>query len=132
MFSEDKVTEIFCLADEFCKFFDAQQEKSMLKAPVDGKRHRRKPNRMSDAEIIVILINFHSGGFRCFKHYYLHYICKHCKHLESLFVDGIQLFTKVKNNMKNSLMSIADKICLKKRALMTGNFLCSKIISNSR
>ena len=53
----------------------------MLKAPVDGKRHRRKPNRMSDAEIIVILIHFHSGGFRCFKHYYLHYICKHCKHL---------------------------------------------------
>ena len=43
MFSEDKVTKIFCLADEFCKFFDAQQEKSMLKAPVDGKRHRRKP-----------------------------------------------------------------------------------------
>ena len=50
MFSEDKVTEIFCLADEFCKFFDAQQEKSMLDAPQDGKRYRRKPNRMSDAE----------------------------------------------------------------------------------
>ena len=81
MFSEDKVTEIFCLADEFCNFFDAQQEKSMLKAPQDGKRHRREPNRMSDAEIIVILIHFHSGGFRCFKHYYLHYICKHCRHL---------------------------------------------------
>ena len=79
MFSEDKVTDIFCLADEFCKFFDAQQEKSMLKAPQDGKRHRRKPNRMSDAEIIVILIHLHSGGFRCFKHYYLHYICKHSK-----------------------------------------------------
>lgn len=218
----------------------------MLEAPQDGKRHRRKPNRMSDAEIIVILIHFHSGGFRCFKHYYLHYICKHCRHLfpgtvsynrfvelekevllqlaafikqvllrectgisfvdstplrlcrnqcilmrktfdglagrgkcsmvwffglklhlvindkgeilnfvfttgevddrellkdgvslknikaklfgdkgyigktlfESLFVDGIQLFTKVKNNMKNSLMSIADKMCLRKRALI--------------
>ncbi|MBR6805721.1 MAG: IS982 family transposase, partial [Bacteroidaceae bacterium] len=37
---------------------------------------------------------------------------------ESLFIDGIQLFTKVKNNMKNSLMSIADKICLRKRALI--------------
>ncbi len=37
---------------------------------------------------------------------------------ESLFVDGILLFTKVKNNMKNSLMSIADKICLRKRALI--------------
>ena len=50
MFSEDKVTEFFCWADEFCKFFDAQQEKSMLDAPQDGKRYRRKPNRMSDAE----------------------------------------------------------------------------------
>jgi hypothetical protein len=56
MFSEDKVTEISCLTDEFCKFFDTQQEKSMLEAPVDGKRHRHKPNRISDAEIIVIHI----------------------------------------------------------------------------
>ena len=30
----------------------------------------------------------------------------------------IQLVTKVKNNMKNSLMSIADKILLRKRALI--------------
>ena len=58
-----------------------QQEKSMLEAPKDGRKHRCKPNRMSDAEIIVILIHFHSGGFRCFKHYYLHYICKHCKEM---------------------------------------------------
>ena len=33
-------------------------------------KHRNKLNRMSDAEVIVILILFHSGGFRCFKHYY--------------------------------------------------------------
>jgi len=32
---------------------------------------------------------------------------------ENLFLDGIQLITKVKNNMKNSLMSIADKILLR-------------------
>ena len=44
-------------------------------------KHRNKPNRMSDAEIIVILILFHSGGFRCFKHYYKEYVCKHLKHL---------------------------------------------------
>ena len=37
---------------------------------------------------------------------------------ESLFVDGIQLVTKVKNNMRNSLMRVADKICLRKRALI--------------
>lgn len=37
---------------------------------------------------------------------------------EFLFMNGIQLVTKVKNNMKNSLMSVADKIMLRKRALV--------------
>ena len=209
-------------------------------------RHRNKPNRMNDAEIMVILILFHSGGFRCFKHYYKEYVCRHLTHLfpkrvsynrfvelekevllqltvfikevllgtctgisfvdstplrvcrnqrilihktfeglaergkcsmgwffgfklhliindkgeilnfmftpgnvddreplkqekflnnikgklcadkgyigqalfENLFLNGIQLITKVKNNMKNSLMSVADKILLRKRALI--------------
>ena len=30
MFSEDKVTEIFCMADDFCKFFDAKMKKYTL------------------------------------------------------------------------------------------------------
>ena len=37
---------------------------------------------------------------------------------ENLFTGGIQLITKVKNNMKNSLMSIADRILLRKRVLI--------------
>ena len=31
MITEDKVTEIFCMADDFCKFFDAMTAKYMLK-----------------------------------------------------------------------------------------------------
>ena len=244
MFSEAKVTEIFCMADDFCKEFAKTQEKYMVEDK--NHKHRNKPNRMSDAEIMVILILFHSGGFRCFKHYYKEYVCKHLTHLfprrvsynrfvelekevllqltifikevllgictgisfvdstplrvcrnqrilihktfkglaergkcsmgwffgfklhliindkgeilnfmftpgnvddreplkqtkflknikgklcadkgyigqtlfENLFLNGIQLITKVKNNMKNSLMSIADKILLRKRALI--------------
>ena len=54
MFPESKVTEIYCMADDFCKEFTLQQEKYMIK---DMKTmHRNKPNRMSDAEIMVILI----------------------------------------------------------------------------
>ncbi len=79
MFTESKVTEIYCMADDFCKEFLIQQEKYMVEAP--SRPHRNKPNRMSDAEIMVILILFHSGGFRCFKHYYLEYVCKHLSHL---------------------------------------------------
>ena len=31
MTTEDKVTEIFCMADDFCKFFDAMTAKYTLK-----------------------------------------------------------------------------------------------------
>lgn len=37
---------------------------------------------------------------------------------EQMFVDGVHLITKVKKNMKNSMMLLADKIHLKKRALI--------------
>ena len=30
MITEDKVTEIFCMADDFCKFFDAMVAKYTL------------------------------------------------------------------------------------------------------
>ena len=81
MFSEDKVTEIFCLADDFCKEFAKYQENHMFSTSTKNGKHRNKPNRMSDAEIILIMILFHSGGYRCFKHFYLEYVCKHLAHL---------------------------------------------------
>lgn len=37
---------------------------------------------------------------------------------EQLFIDGIHLVTKIRKNMKNSLMLIKDKIALRKRALI--------------
>jgi len=37
---------------------------------------------------------------------------------EQLFIDGIHLVTKIRKNMKNSLMLIKDKIILRKRALI--------------
>jgi len=51
MFSETKITEIYCMTDDFCKEFTSQQEKYM----VGDKKHqyRNKPNRMSDLEIMV-------------------------------------------------------------------------------
>ncbi len=37
---------------------------------------------------------------------------------EQLFIDGIHLITKIRKNMKNSLMLTSDKIMLRKRALV--------------
>ena len=125
---------------------------------------------------MVIMILFHSSGYRCLKHFYLEKVCKHMRHLfpevvsynrfvelereiaiplivfikkddrkpleykafvefiygklvgdkgyigkhlfERLFVDGIQLITKLKSNMKGALMSVSDKLLLRKRAII--------------
>lgn len=37
---------------------------------------------------------------------------------ERLFVNGIQLITKLKSNMKGAMMSVTDKLLLRKRAII--------------
>lgn len=37
---------------------------------------------------------------------------------QKLFVDGIQLITKLKSNMKGALMSVSDRVLLRKRAII--------------
>lgn len=42
-----------------------------------------------------------------------------CKNLfQRLFVNGIQLITKLKSNMKGTLMSLSDKLLLRKRTII--------------
>ena len=56
MITEDKVTELFCMADDFCKFFDAMMEKYTLKS--DKKRRYHRDSTMSKAEIMLIVREF--------------------------------------------------------------------------
>ena len=48
MITEDEVIEIFCIADYFCKVFDAQMAKYSFKAERKRKYHRE--SRKSKAE----------------------------------------------------------------------------------
>ena len=59
--------------------FDAQMAKYTFKAERKRKYHRE--SRVSKAEIMVIMILFHSSGYRCLKHFYLEKVCKHMRHL---------------------------------------------------
>ena len=70
-FTPDKITEIFYIADEFCREFDA-----FLSTKVIGNKPKKKP-RMTNSEVITITVLFHSGSFRNLKHFYLHYVQKH-------------------------------------------------------
>ena len=54
MITENKATEIFCMADDFCKFFDAMTTKYALKPT--GKRKYHRSFTMSKAEVMLIMI----------------------------------------------------------------------------
>ena len=71
--TRDKVTEIFCIADDFCKELEKIAVDIRLKSP-EAHQKRNRPCRRSESEIITLLICFHMGQFRNFKHYYLNYI----------------------------------------------------------
>lgn len=71
MIDYNKITDIFCIIDEFCQNFQQNTQNFIL-----GNKAKRPP-RMSDSEIICILMLFHLGGFRCLKHFYLFYVQQH-------------------------------------------------------
>jgi hypothetical protein len=79
MLTPDKITEIFCIADDFCKEY-SQEVKKHRTLPSHGKKSRNRPCEMSDSEIITIMLCFHFGSFRNFKHYYLFYVKEHLQH----------------------------------------------------
>ena len=67
---DHKVIELLCIIDEFCKHFDAGN----LLEDNSGVKRRRRAASLSDSEIMTILLYFHFGTFRNFKHYYLFFI----------------------------------------------------------
>ncbi len=70
-FTEDKVIEIFYLSDEFCNEFNGILEQRLI-----GNEPKRKP-RMSQSEVMTILIIFHGMNFKNLKHFYQQYVQKH-------------------------------------------------------
>lgn len=72
-FTQDKITEIFVLADEFCKEF----EKTMSIHSI-GNAPKKKP-KMSTSEVICIMVIFHGMNQKTMKHFYLNFVQKYLK-----------------------------------------------------
>jgi len=125
MIDNNKITEIFYLCDEFSKEFSKTVEKHSLLQD-DGKKHRNKPNRLSDSELMTIIITFHLSGTRNLKHFYLFYVCKHLKsefpnivsynrfvELQQRIIMPLVIFLKVCRMGKCSGISFIDSTTLK-------------------
>jgi hypothetical protein len=67
----DKITEIFVLADEFCIGFNETVHKHTL-----GNKPKKKP-KMSQSEVITIMVLFHYGAFKNMKHFYEYFVKQH-------------------------------------------------------
>ena len=68
MITESKVIELFCIADDFCNFFDGMMAKYTHKPCMKHTYHNA--STMSKAKIMLIMIFFHDPGYRCIKHFY--------------------------------------------------------------
>lgn len=103
MITMDKITEIFCLVDEFCQEFDRSTKPFLLGNP------SKRPPKMSTSEVITIAMMFHLSGFRCFKHFYIYYVQKH---LQEEFPNTVS-YNRFTELMQSSLlpMTMFAKTC---------------------
>jgi len=101
--SDDKITEIFYMVDEFCIEFEKSIQNHLL-----GNKPKRTP-KMTCSEVITIMIMFHAGGFRNIKHFYLFYILEH---KADLFPDTVSYNRFVELMQAATLpMTLFLKIC---------------------
>ena len=68
-----KLIEIFCHVDDFNQVFINELRTHQLS---NGSRKRIKPSKLSESEVMTIVIYFHIMRYRNFKHYYLYHVCR--------------------------------------------------------
>ena len=66
--------ELFCNVDDYCQEY---QQWISKKAVANAKKKPGPKPKMSQSEIMTIVILFHQSGFRNFKHYYTSYVAKY-------------------------------------------------------
>ena len=75
--AKDKITEFFCMTDDFCHIYDRFIKINGLAPKRDkSKRKYHRDGILSDAEVITMMIQFHLCGYKCLKHFYLNEVCE--------------------------------------------------------
>ena len=115
MITEDEITKIFCMADDFCKIYD----KFIKVNGLGPRRDRRKRNyhrapKLSDSEVITIMILFHFSGYKCLKHFYTGYVLQHMRHMFPNPVSYNNRFTELEKKV------VVPLILFLKKCLMGG------------
>jgi len=69
-----EILPLFCEIDDFLKVFEKLYERRALPG---AKRTRKRATRLSQSEVMTILVLYHASGYRNLKAFYLDKICRH-------------------------------------------------------
>jgi hypothetical protein len=69
-----EILPLFCEIDDFLKVFEKLYQP---KALLSGKRIRRRATRLSQSEVMTILVLYHASGYKNLKAFYLEEITRH-------------------------------------------------------
>ena len=107
---DTNIVEIFCLIDDFSKMFDKVVKAHAIEEE-NGKKRRNRKFKMSDSEVMTILIMFHHSGYRDLKSYYLKHICPQCK---SLFPETVSYnrFVELQQKVACKLIAFLNMCCM--------------------
>ena len=110
--ARDKITEIFCIADDFCHIYARFIKINGLASKRDkSKRKYHRDSTLSDAEVITIMILFHLMGYKCLKHFYLNEVYKN---MTDLFPHTISYnrFVELERKVAVPFILFVKKCCL--------------------
>lgn len=98
----DKLVEIFVKCDDFYKQFEKFMHSKAVQEPMINPASAASKCRLSQSEIMTIVIFYHVSGFKCFKYYYEHGILTTWK---SYFPDAVSYnrFIEVKKEVNMAL-----------------------------
>lgn len=107
MITEDKIIEIYCKIDDFCKELLPVLKKNSL----SNQNTRHKPFKLSISEAMTIQILFQMSGYRNFKTYYIDYVEQR---LHSYFPDLVS-YNKMVEICRYTIVPLA--VYLKSKAM---------------
>lgn len=110
---DDKIIEIFCSVDDFCEEIKKEIKNHSL---TSGEKTRNRAYTMSESEVITIMIFFHLGSYRNFKHYYVYYVQKH---LQREFPKTVS-YNRFVELMRESLLPMVLYLKMTKMGKCTG------------
>ena len=75
--TKNKITEIFCIIDDFCQEYDKEIARMSI-CESDGRKHRNRKWTMSRSEIMTILIYFHFNTSSIITFFMSRFTCTTC------------------------------------------------------